>query len=519
MKLTLKIVIYISVLLVLFVGTMTYIVFGVIQPRSLNTFRRTTLENIAVSLIYEVSIELQTNDYTRAGKVFNQFIQLEGIYGLVVYDATGSLRFSSLETIQLPPQLDNMLLYQIVDDQQPVFREETLQGTPVYSLFYPVSHDNTVIGVLKLILTFESLEQYQQTSTRLAIIVCGLGLASLIILIYVVLSRQFCRIRAVITKMDTIIRERDLTQRVVVERSDEIGELGDVFNKMADRLLHVTREIQRAGFRVTTSTEQIVEMSRSHQEAAEALMGSVEEVNIGIEELKKLAEQISGKAETVLSNAEYTLRNTIEGVEVVEELVTEMNDIDMINREGVRQVTELIEKAEQITEIVTIIEDITANTKLIAFNATIEAARAGESGKGFSVVANEIRNLADNISVATSNIRKIIQAMQEATTRSAEIEAEERERVEHGAQIVNRTKEHLDLVLKMLDDTVHYAREISLATEEQKHSNVHIIERMHEFLEIAQFTKNTSMQTSASARELDRLADEMQATVEQVKLD
>jgi methyl-accepting chemotaxis protein len=156
---------------------------------------------------------------------------------------------------------------------------------------------------------------------------------------------------------------------------------------------------------------------------------------------------------------------------------------------------------------------------LIAFNATVEAARAGESGKGFSVVANEIRSLADSVGVATSNIRKIIQGMQDATTQSAEIEAREKEKVEHVLQSVQRTKEHLDMVLRMLDDTVNHARDISLATEEQKVSNDRIFEKMQDFFEIAQFAKVRSADTSASARELDRLAEELQATVEQFKLD
>jgi methyl-accepting chemotaxis protein len=389
----------------------------------------------------------------------------------------------------------------------------------ILSLFYPISDGNETIGALQLMFTTDSLRQYRWESMSSSLLACGIGLIVLIVLVYFLLSRLFNRIQAVVTKMNTIIQERDLTQRVVVESRDEIGELGDVFNKMVERLFHLTQEIQRAGLRVTSSTEQIVDVARSHLEAAEDLLRSLEEAKTGIEALKKLANQISGKAETVLTNAEYTLRKTIRGVEVVEELVTEMNDIDEITREGVQQVTALNKEAQQITEIVTIIEDITANTKLIAFNATVEAARAGESGKGFSVVANEIRNLADSVGVATSNIRKIIQGMQDATTQSAEIEAREKEKVEHVLQSVQRTKDHLDMVLRMLDDTVNHARDISLATEEQKVSNDRIFEKMQEFFEIAQFAKVRSADTSASARELDRLAEELQATVEQFKLD
>jgi len=109
--------------------------------------------------------------------------------------------------------------------------------------------------------------------------------------------------------------------------------------------------------------------------------------------------------------------------------------------------------------------------------------------------------------------------MQEATARSAEIEAQERAKVEHGTEVVQRTKEHLDMVLNTLDDTVTYARDISLATEEQKASTGRIIDKMQTFFEMALSVKGSSANTSISAKELERLAEELQATVKRFRLD
>ena len=519
MKLKTKIITYVSTVLVSLVLAIAVIVFWVIQPVRLEKLMKATMLKVAGSVVYELGLQLQENDSERFSKLARRLIRLEDVYGLSVYNLDGRLHFSSQVMTILDPKLDPNLYQKVFEEKQHIFVEEIIDQQKMLSLFYPIIENDQLLGALKLTFTFESLHTYRRESILASLLACVIGLVILVMLVYYLLSNVFSRIRAVITKMNTIIRERDLTQRVHVQSQDEIGELGEVFNRMVEGLLQLTKEIQSAGLRVTTSTEKIVETARYQLERAEDLMESVEEARLGVGEVKKLSEHIAQKAENVLNNAEYTFKKTIRGMEVVEELVTEMNEVDVINKESVQQINALIQKAQQITEIVTIIEDITANTKLIAFNATIEAARAGDAGRGFSVVANEIRSLADSVGVATNNIRKIIRDMQEATSLSAEIEAKEQHKVEHGLQSVRRTKEHLDMVLRMLDDTVRHAREISQATEEQKTSNDDLFKNMQEFFHIAQSTKSSSANTSESARALDRLAEEMQATVERFKLE
>ena len=519
MRLKTKIITYVSTVLVSLVLAIAIIVFWVIQPARLETLMRATMLKVAGSVVYELELQLQDNDSVRFNKLSRRLVRLEDVYGLSVYDPKGLLHFSSQFMTILARKLSPELYQRVLQDRQYVFVEELIDQQNMLSLFYPIIENENVLGALKLTFTFESLHKYRQESIVVSLLACTVGLIILVVMVYYLLSSVFSRIHAVITKMNTIIREQDLTQRVFVESQDEIGELGAVFNRMVEGVLGLTKEIQGAGLRVTASTEKIVETARYQLERAEELMASVEEARLGVEDVKKLSEHISGKAETVLNNAEYTLKKTVRGVEVVEELVTEMNEVDTVNKESVQQINDLIQKAQQITEIVTIIEDITANTKLIAFNATIEAARAGDAGKGFSVVANEIRSLANSVGVATNNIRKIIRDIQEATSLSAEIEAKEQQKVEHGLQSVWRTKEHLDMVLRMLHDTVKHAREISQTTEEQKTSHDHLFKKMQEFFHIAQSTKASSANTSESARALDRLAEEMQATVERFKLE
>ncbi|PIE32680.1 hypothetical protein CSA56_14425 [candidate division KSB3 bacterium] len=520
MKLKTKIITYVSSVLVILVFTIAIVVFWIIQPLRLQTFMRSTMLKIASGISYEIGTELQTDDSVRFTKISRRLLRQEDVYGIAVYDHVGRLHFSSEFKKVLVPELSSEHSQTLYHDHQPLFQQERIDNQPVLTLLYPVRLDKkAIVGVLQLTFTLESIQQYRKESLSASLLACAIGLCVLVILVYYLLSSLFSRIRAVITKMKTIIKGQDLTQRVLVCSSDEIGELGDVFNQMVEHLLQLTREIQGAGSRVTASTEQIVNVAKLQLETAEELMLSVEEAREGVGEFKQLSDHISEETGIVLTNAEYTLKNTVKGVEVVEELVIDMNEVDEISRESVRQIHLLIEKAQQITEIITMIEEITANTKLIAFNATIEAARAGESGKGFSVVANEIRNLVDSVGMATDNIRSIIRDMQEATSLSAEIEAHEKEKVERGLQSVRRTKGHLDTVLKMLDDTVDYARDISRVAEEQRASTIELFEKMQTFFHIAQSAKNSSMNTSASVEELERLAEEMQTTVERFILE
>ncbi len=523
MKLKTKIITYVSSVLVFLVLAIAYIVFWVIQPARLEKLMQSTMLKVGRSIEYELEMVLQTADEIRFNRFAAHMRQVEDVFGISVYDTYGQLHFTSQTITIHPAKLDPDIYQQVFREKQYVFQEKSIDADDVpkdlMNLIYPIIKDKEVFGALELSFTFKAIQRYRRDSLSASLLACMLGLIILVVLVYSLLSNLFSRIQAVTTKMNTVIREQDLTQRVVVESKDEIGELGDVFNHMVERLLQLTKEIQGAGSRVTSSTEKIVNVAKSQLETAGELMSSVDEARGGVEDLKQLSYQISEKACTVLSNAEYTLKGTIRGVEVVKELMTKMNEVDAINREGLQQVSDLIQKAQQITEIVTFIEAITANTKLIAFNATIEAARAGEAGKGFSVVASEIRNLADGVGVATSDIRKITRNMQEATTLSAEIEAREQEKVEHGLHSVNRTKDHLDIVLRMLDDTVNHARDISQATEDQKAATNDLIEKMHTFFHIAQSAKEGSANTSASARALDRLAEEMQLTVKRFKLD
>ena len=516
MKLKTKIITYVSGVLVTLVLSSACVVFGVMQPIRLEQFMRDTMLKVAVGLIYEISMDVQENDHARFDDLTRRLLALGDVHSLIVYAPDGHVRLTSVAP---PPPIAPELLRTIWQSQQPHFETEQVAPQPLESLYYPINAAPTVGGVLKLSFTFASLHAYRRDSLFASLFACVVGLVVLVALVYVLLSNLFRRIRSVIFKMNTIIREQDLTQRVLVQSSDEIGELGEVFNRMADRLLELTKATQRSGLRVTASTEQIVSVAKSQLETAEQFMVSVEQARSGVALFKNLSDQISANAQSVLTNAEFTLHQTIQSVAVVAELVTQMNAVEAINREGIRQIEILIQKAQQITAIVTIIEEITANTKLIAFNATIEAARAGEAGRGFSVVAHEIRSLAASVDVATGNIRKIIRDMQDATTRSAEIENQEQAQVEHGLHGVTRTQEHLDLVLNMLRETVKHARDISAATANQTISTNNLFDTMQKFFQIAQSTKTSSEHTSASARELDRLAEGMQRTVERFKLD
>lgn len=499
----------------LFTGGMSIGVFvGVIQPDRHKQVLQRTMLTLGGSLAYELGDALRTQDSARIAAFVTHVAQFPNIYGLAVYDQAGALAVSSFETLKLPPTLAPLIHYQVIDTRQPFFQAETLRGTAVYSLFYPISDGTAVPGVLRVIWTVDEFRHDRRDTLTLALLTCGVATGCVLLLVSSLFTPFLTRIQSVRTILDLMLRERDLTQRCVDETPDEIGDVAHLLNKVADYVLHFARDTRRIGRQMSSIIARSVEVTLNHQQASEELLLAIEGVGLGLEELKKLTEHIAEKAGSVVSNTEYTLNSTIQSVEVMDTLVTEMNEIDLIHQDGQQQFARLNEHVEHITDIVTIIEDLAANTRLIAFNATVESARAGETGKGFAVVAAEIKSLAENVSVATGNIRKIIRAIQSAADHAVSIKTKEREHIEHGLRSVHHAKEHLDMVLHMLDHNVSHARDIFLASETQNASNHRMIEKMHQFIEVAQGVKMTSMDSLLAIRELERLANELRMMVE-----
>ena len=296
----------------------------------------------------------------------------------------------------------------------------------------------------------------------------------------------------------------DLTEKSKLRLKDEIGQVSDSVNGMIDNLRTLAGNISSSSHSVAAASEQI---SGSSQEISSSVMDqarNVQSINELIRELSRAIDSVARSAEEAASLSDNTRQGAIEGGKVVGESLQAMDQVGEV-------MTHLREDSDKIGDILEVIADIAEQTNLLALNAAIEAARAGEQGRGFAVVADEVRKLAERSSAATKQIGAIIKGMQGNTIQSVEA-------VEKAILLSRRTGEALDGIISSANETAQQVAEIAAASEEQSAQSEDVLQSIETIAAASDQVAAASEQTSASTVSLAQLAEELQKNAMAFKL-
>ena len=302
----------------------------------------------------------------------------------------------------------------------------------------------------------------------------------------------------------------DLSQRLKTSDQAELGDLATQTNSLLERLETAIKGVMGSSKTLTSTASRLAltaglvgrntdkhqEVSQSMAAAVEQMSSSIAEITSTMEELSASSTQISDHSQSVVEVANLALDSSKKGADAMQLLQLRMADINQDSVSSLQEIMQLGQKSKEISKVMDIINNLADQTKLIAFNAALEASSAGESGKRFSVVASEIRRLADSVTDSTHEIEDRVQEIQDSISRLVITSEKGASSIQLGMQVSSETAQDLNALVKASSRTSNAAQQISLSTKQQKTAS-----DLNALVKAASRTSNAAQQISLSTQQ------------------
>lgn len=268
-------------------------------------------------------------------------------------------------------------------------------------------------------------------------------------------------------------------------------------------------QIRGANTNIRALTAEVLAATEQQAAGASEQAAAVTETSATVEELAQTSSQIADNSEAVVRVAERTLATAEEGMHAVQQSAEGIEEIRITTQQSSDRILALGERSQEIGRVLTIIDEIAEQTKILALNAAIEAARAGDAGKGFSVVAEEIRKLAESVTESTQEIGRVVREIQASTSALIMQTEKAAKKVAEGREMAGDTQEALERIVAQVEETTDAAKQISIATQQQRTASDQVVVSMREVATVSQQAAQASRQISAAIVELNALVDIM----------
>jgi methyl-accepting chemotaxis protein len=459
----------------------------------------------------------------RSGRMLARIAEAE--QALAAYLAIGATQ----EEVQLQ-QRTLPRLRRLIDDGLKPAAEELRQGSMAAARTIITSNVEAPWNELREAMTAlvtlqvdESRREYEAATARYEVtrwLTIGGTLASAVFLLFfgILVSRSILQpVSGLRDALNAAQRDNDLTVRARGAGSDELGQAMDAFNALmahwqqtVGRLKHDAARLSGASTSVASATRDIAGQAQAQSEAASSTAASVEKVSVSISQVAEHAEQTQGIAQQATALSES-------GRETMRKAAQSMTRLAGSVQDSARLIEALAKRSAEISTIVEVIRDISEQTNLLALNAAIEAARAGEQGRGFAVVADEVRKLAERTGASTTEISALTGTIQAEVASAVAQLKQSTTQVDEGVGLSAEVEQALAQIQDGAGSTRNFVGDIAWAAAEQRSASQDIAKHVERIARMAEDSSRAIEVATDAARDLETLATAVNSQVSQFR--
>lgn len=310
----------------------------------------------------------------------------------------------------------------------------------------------------------------------------------------------------------------DLRRRLPVSTTDEVGCACSTFNLVLDRLQETLTDVSRDTVTLAAAAEDLAASTQDLTRGGQEQNNQAVQASTAVEEMSATVGEMARNAQSVAAQAQSASGAAGQGHRVVSDAVAGMATLGDTIRHSAQLVQQLGQRSEQIGVIVRIIEDIADQTNLLALNAAIEAARAGEQGRGFAVVADEVRKLAERTTKATREIGETIRTIQGDTNAVVSAMQRATKETDGGIALAKRAGEHLGAIVEAVQAVTTMVQQIAVAIEEQSTASHQIAGNIQALAKVTQRGHDGLKRIEQATADLSRLASDLRGVVNRFTL-
>ena len=421
--------------------------------------------------------------------------------------------YAQMEKESLEPMLEALSTGRMAD-------AKTIYMGP-YTKHYRVVRDQVNKALDELVVDASAVHgQATADYVRTRAMYLGISAAAMVLALalgVVIMLRLTGRVKSLEGQIENAARQLALNSRSTLEGSDELARIGRSYNLLMDALDHAIGNIQKFTLRVNETVASVASIaaginqaSITQTDAAQSTAASVEEVAVSVQLVAENSNHAAEISEAVLRKAQQSIDSLEETRAQFEAIAGTLNGAGDVTRK-------LADRSENISSIVNVIREIAEQTNLLALNAAIEAARAGEQGRGFAVVADEVRKLAERTATATQEIGQLLSGIQGEIGQVVVAMQQGQTQMNSGQEMVGAARQLVEEIGDEARSSAQNVHSIADSTREQGIAANAIAQRIEQIVQMADRNHSAISEAQASVDQLTRMATELEGELRRFK--